>query len=183
MERRVPQPRMRAAVSTVFARVQDLVYVGLGVLLGLTAIVLLVRTGIALTQAVLRADVEFIVSLLDRTLLTLMIVELLYTVQVSFGEHVLRPEPFILVALIAAVRRILVISAELGAETKPEDLVFKEVMLELGILTVLIVALVGSLVVLRRHAIDEDIAPAAHRAGKPEGENAEDETGGADRKR
>jgi hypothetical protein len=36
----------------------------------------------------------------------------LYTVHVSFREHVLTAPPFLLVALIAAVRRILVLTAE-----------------------------------------------------------------------
>ena len=35
-----------------------------------------------------------IVALLDRVLLILLVVELLYTVQVSFREHALMPEPF-----------------------------------------------------------------------------------------
>jgi len=33
-----------------------------------------------------------------------MIVEILYTVQVSFREHALVPEPFLIVGLIVAVR-------------------------------------------------------------------------------
>jgi hypothetical protein len=79
-----------------------------------------------------------------------MVIELLYTVQVSFREHALLPEPFLLVALIAAVRRILVITAEFGAQAKPEDTMFRQVMSELALLTVLIVVLVVSLVLLRR---------------------------------
>jgi uncharacterized membrane protein (DUF373 family) len=53
-----------------------------------------------------------VVDLLDRILLILMIAEILYTVQVSFREHTLSPEPFLIVGLIAATRRILVITAE-----------------------------------------------------------------------
>jgi hypothetical protein len=157
----------RTLVSTAFARVQDVVYVGLGVLLAVTAVTLLVHGGIDLVGAVVEGDVRLVVSLLDRTLLTLMIVELLYTVQVSFSEHTLRPEPFILIALIAAVRRILVITAEIGGETRPEHLVFNEVMMELALLTVLTIVLVGSLVVLSRNAsATKEIAPAAHKAGE-----------------
>jgi uncharacterized membrane protein (DUF373 family) len=159
----------RGVVSTVFARVQDVAYVGLGVLLAFTAVALLIHGGIDLMGALVKGDVKVVVSLLDRTLLTLMIVELLYTVQVSFGEHTLRPEPFILVALIAVVRRILVITAEIGAETRPEVLVFEEAMLELGLLTALTIVLVASIVILGRKAkVSEEIAPAAHRAGQDE---------------
>jgi uncharacterized membrane protein (DUF373 family) len=138
-------------VTTAFARVQDVVYVALGALLALTAGALLVRGGVDLFHA-FRAgvDVRTVVVLLDRILLALMVVELLYTLQVSFREHALVPEPFLLLALIASVRRILVITAEFGAQAHPEDSTFRQVMWELTLLTVLIVVLVASVVVLRR---------------------------------
>ena len=79
----------------------------------------------------------------------LLIVELLYTVHVSFREHVLTAPPFLLVALIAAVRRILVLTAEAKtvAETRPEA--FREHVLELGLLTVMALSLVICLYLLR----------------------------------
>jgi uncharacterized membrane protein (DUF373 family) len=143
--------RARKVVSTAFAWLQDLVYIGLGALLSVSAVALLVQGGMDLFRAVAHGvDVATVVKLLDRILLALMVIELLYTVQVSFREHTLVPEPFILVALIAAVRRILVITAEFGAQTKPEETMFRQVMSELALLTVLIVVLVVSLVLLRR---------------------------------
>jgi uncharacterized membrane protein (DUF373 family) len=141
----------RSVVSILFTRAQDLVYVALGVLLALSAIALVVHGGIDLVRAVLQGvDAGAIVTLLDRILLALMVVELLYTVQVSFKEHALVPEPFLLVALIATVRRILVITAEFGAQTRPADQLFRQVMWELSLLTVLIVVLVASVVILRK---------------------------------
>lgn len=143
----------RSVVSIVFTRAQDLVYVALGVLLALSAIALVVHGGIDFVRAVLQGvDAGAIVTLLDRILLALMVVELLYTVQVSFKEHALVPEPFLLVALIATVRRILVITAEFGAQTRPADQLFRQVMWELSLLTVLILVLVASVVVLRKRA-------------------------------
>lgn len=90
-------------------------------------------------------------SVLDQLLLVLMIIEILYTVQVSFREHVLVPEPFVLVALIAAVRRILVITAEFGSlmDQRGEGAV-RYAMIELGLLTVMAGVLVGCLVGLRK---------------------------------
>jgi Phosphate-starvation-inducible E family len=49
-----------------------------------------------------------------------MVVELLYTVQVSFREHTIVPEPFLIVGLVAVIRRILVITAE-TTETSSQD--------------------------------------------------------------
>jgi len=152
-DRDVSATRVRKLVSRTFGLLQDVVYVALGALLAVSAAAVLVHGGIDLVRAVTTGvDVRAIVVLLDRILLALMIVELLYTVQVSFREHTLVPEPFVLVALIATVRRILVITAEFGAQTDLDASRFRLVMAELALLTVLIVVLVGSLVTLRRSA-------------------------------
>jgi uncharacterized membrane protein (DUF373 family) len=146
--------RVRWTVSHAFARVQDVVYVALGVLLSVSAIALVAYGGFDLARAVREgSDVRATVTLLDRILLALMIVELLYTVQVSLREHTLVPEPFLLVALIAAVRRILVITAEFGAQSRPDQVLFGQVLWELALLTVLIVVLVASLVILRNRPV------------------------------
>lgn len=142
----------RKVVSTGFSAVQDLVYVALGVLLAVAAVLLLVQAGAAIAAAISARDVRAVVAVLDRVLLALMIAELLYTVQVSFREHALMPAPFLLVALIAAVRRILVVTAEFSAQDRLKDDVFRQVMWELMLLTALIVVLVGALVVLQRNA-------------------------------
>lgn len=79
--------------------------------------------------------------------------ELLYTVQVSLREHNLLPEPFLLVGLIAAIRRVLVLTAEF-AEVKDETgPVFNHLIIELAVLTFLIVAIVISLVLLRKRGV------------------------------
>jgi uncharacterized membrane protein (DUF373 family) len=145
----------REWVAGVFTRVEDVVYVGLGALLAGTAVVLLgfgvvefVRHGIAGSLP------EMTVPLLDRILLILMIVEILYTVQVSFREHQLVPEPFLIVGLIAAIRRVLVLTAEFSRLMEKGMEALRAAMIELGILTVMIVALVLSLVLLRRRHAD-----------------------------
>jgi uncharacterized membrane protein (DUF373 family) len=83
--------------------------------------------------------------LLDRVLLIIIFVEVLYTVHVSFRQHLLQPGPFLVVGLIAVTRRILVLTAELPKMVKENETVFQNAMIELALLTVLIVALVVSL--------------------------------------
>jgi hypothetical protein len=146
---------LREWISRQFTRVEDVVYVGLGILLSLSAGVLLVAAAITFGRSLFAGPtLASTVDLLDRSLLVLMIVELLYTVQVSFREHALIPEPFLIVGLIAATRRILVLTAEFaGLVDKPES-TFRNAMLELGLLTVLILAMVVSLVLLRRRHAD-----------------------------
>lgn len=153
------EPRTREWVAGVFTRVEDVVYIGLGALLAGTALVLLgfgvvefVRHGLAGSLP------EMAVPLLDRILLILMIVEILYTVQVSFREHQLVPEPFLIVGLIAAIRRVLVLTAEFSRLMDKGAEAVRVAMVELGILTVMVVALVLSLVLLRRRHGDA-VAP------------------------
>jgi hypothetical protein len=79
-----------------------------------------------------------------------MVVEILYTVQVSFRAHALVPEPFLIVGLIAVVRRILVVTAAVSAlMEKGQAVHFQEAMIELAILTLMVVALVISLRLLQ----------------------------------
>jgi uncharacterized membrane protein (DUF373 family) len=145
---------LREWISTGFMRVEDVAYIGLGLILAVSALVLLVTVGISLGQTLLEANLsDKIVALLDQILLILMIVEILYTVQVSFREHTLVAEPFLIVGLIAAVRRVLILTAEFS---KPEQIVedaFRNAMFELGLLTVLILALVFSLFLIKRQHI------------------------------
>jgi uncharacterized membrane protein (DUF373 family) len=144
-------PGLREWISRQFTRVEDVVYVGLGILLAASAATLMVVAAVGFGRSLFSGSFPAgAIDLLDRILLVLMIVELLYTVQVSFREHTLVPEPFLIVGLIAATRRILVLTAEFtGIVDKPEA-AFRNAMLELGLLTVLVVAMVVSLVLLRK---------------------------------
>jgi hypothetical protein len=87
-----------------------------------------------------------------------MIVEIMYTVQVSFREHALVPEPFLIVGLVAATRRILVVTAEFADLTDKGPEVFRNAMTELGLLTVMVLVLVASLLLLKRRPVQADRA-------------------------
>src|SRR6185295_13095213 len=127
---------------------------GLGVLLAGSAVTLLISGGISFVQSLwARSLTTNIVPLLDRLLLILLVVELLYTVQVSFREHGIIPEPFLIVGLIAAIRRVLVLTAEFAEVKDLPDPAFQHVIIELAVLTFLIVALVISLVLLRKRGV------------------------------
>jgi hypothetical protein len=143
----------RGIVARAFTVVEDIVYVGLGALLAVSALLLLVTGAMAFAREISTGVIApAVVGVLDRLLLTLMIVELLYTVQVSFREHAVVPEPFLIVALVAAVRRILVLTAEFGDLKTVAPEVFRTSMIELSVLTLMTVAFVASLLMLRhRH--------------------------------
>jgi uncharacterized membrane protein (DUF373 family) len=142
---------VREWISIGFTRIEDIVYVGLGLLLAAGALFLLAKIIPQFFELLVGDDLKRgIVNLLDQVLLIMMIVEILSTVQVSFREHTLKPEPFLIVGLIAAIRRILVLTAEFS---KPEEFVeeaFRNAMFELGLLTLLILAFGISLYLLSK---------------------------------
>jgi uncharacterized membrane protein (DUF373 family) len=142
---------LRLFIVRALNLVEDAVYVGLGILLTVTALGL---TSVAFknlfSALVTRGLPAQVVGILDQILLILLIIELLYTVQVSFREHGLLAEPFLVVALIATIRRVLILTAEVSK--LPEQTVFLHTMLELGLLTVMILVLVGSLIMLQKQS-------------------------------
>ena len=143
----------REWIARAFSRVEDVVYVALGLLLAASAIALLVSAGVTFARTVAAGQIAgSLVAILDQLLLVLMIVEILYTVQISFREHALMAEPFLVVGLIAGIRRVLVITAELSKVAQGDPAAFRNAMLELGLLTVLILALVGALGIMRHRA-------------------------------
>jgi uncharacterized membrane protein (DUF373 family) len=134
----IPQTRTRQWIGRAFSAVEDVVYIGLGILLTGVAIALLCTTVVSFGQCVLAHTLAAdIITLLDHILLILLVVELLYTVQVSFREHAVIPEPFLLVGLIAAIRRVLVLTAELGHVGMNAEPTAQYFMMELGVLYVL----------------------------------------------
>src|SRR5713101_2701232 len=109
------KPQLRTWIARTFTAVEDIVYGGLGLLLAAAAIVLLIGSVITFAKNIAPDTLSTnLIALLDRILQILLVVELLYTVQVSFREHTIAPEPFLLVGIIAAIRRVLVITAEFG---------------------------------------------------------------------
>ena len=158
-----PAGALRLWIGHGFTVAEDIVYVSLALLLTVSAGALVVGGAGALVQS-LRSGTSpvDIVVVLDRILLVLMVVELLYTVKVSFQEHALVPEPFLVVGLIAATRRILIVTAQLAVsvEKTSDETAFRHAMFELGLLTVMVVALVASLLMLRKRSA---VAPAASR--------------------
>jgi hypothetical protein len=89
----------------------------------------------------------WIVEIISKSLLLLMIVEILYTVRVSVKNMMLSAEPFLIVALIAGVRRILLLSVETAYF--PEK--FSLHMVEMGVMGFLLLIFVVAIVLLRKN--------------------------------
>ncbi|HEX9501488.1 MAG TPA: phosphate-starvation-inducible PsiE family protein [Thermoanaerobaculia bacterium] len=148
------KPISREWIAGALSAVEDIVYAGLGLLLAASAIALMIHGAYTVFQDLANGALpQNITVLLDRILLVLLVVELLYTIQVSIRERALVPEPFLLVGVIAAIRRVLVLTAEFShAPTASRD-AFERSMIELAVLTLLVLVLVVLLILLRKTPI------------------------------
>lgn len=149
--------RLGAAAGQAFLGVEVVAYVILGLMLAVAVMVGVGGAAMSLWAAVLaRGDAAILVLAVDRLLFVLMVVEVLHTVRVSFRSGRLVCEPFLIVGLIASIRRVLVITLEssqvgqLGKWNPEAQALLDSTMLELGVLGLLILVMVISIILLRR---------------------------------
>ena len=143
--------------GTVFLHIEHTAYVLLGALLAGAAAVSLVKAAMALFSGM--ADfggTGEIVGLIDQLLFVFMLIEILHTVRASLRSGGLSCEPFLVVGLIASIRRVLVITLETSQAPKqkgwtPETMSqLHYSMIELGVMGGLILAMVVSIYLLHR---------------------------------
>lgn len=146
----------------IFRYVENVVYAALGGLLCVTALLALGSAGVEVWQALRDwSTSDAIFAVIERLLLVFMLIEILHTIRTSMHERTLKCEPFLIVALIATVRRVLVITLQSAEVTRdnawnPEqEAVFRATMLELVVLGVLILVMVFSIYLLRRSRLRE----------------------------
>jgi len=140
-------------------KLEKAIYIIAGILLVVAAFAMLGKAVVALWSSFSHSTArELALKLLDDLLLVLMLVEILHTIRVSLRTHVIKTEPFLAVGLIAAVRRILIITVEAAHIADLSDIVFERTMIEIGILTFLILILVISIYLVRKMA-PESINP------------------------
>jgi uncharacterized membrane protein (DUF373 family) len=157
----LPKRETHLWVIRFFTYVEDVVYIGLGLLLAGIVLALLVKGFVSFGKSVSDGSLKnSITSLLDQLLLILLIVELLYTVQVSFRAHTLSPGPFLLIGLISAIRRVLVLTALMGEFHEKDAAVPTSLVLELAVLAALILALAASLLLIKKESAPRGAIPS-----------------------
>ena len=151
------ETRIRTQVHSFWRSVETGIYISVACIFALTAILALVGCGPLLLQELRDWNSEnAVLRMIDRLLLILMVVEILHTVRISIRSHVLVAEPFLIVGLIAAIRRILVIALEAANLSRPEvwhqggKAIFLASTAELGLLGFLVLIFVGAICLLRR---------------------------------
>jgi len=156
--------RMLRAVSTSFLNLEHALYAALGGLLAMVAIAALCHAGIDAAQGIMGwTSAGAIFAVIDQLLFVLMLVEILHTVRVSLRSGGLNAEPFLIVGLIASIRRVLVITLESSSAAKEHlggdpATAFRDSMTELIVLSVLILVMVVSIFMMRRSTAWREVA-------------------------
>jgi hypothetical protein len=154
------EDKLRRHFDYYLGKTEVLIYSILAVLLAVTALVTIATAGeilwIGLRHWTVAAQT---LRVLNQLLIVLMLVEILHTVRISIRSHVLVTEPFLVVGLIASIRRILVITLEAATlskegawTTEGASGIFHSSMIELGLLGLLVLVLVVSITLMRRYA-------------------------------
>lgn len=146
-------------LNRFYERIERLFYTSL-------VIIFLIVTALTIFSAVTKL-VEFFLlpntnivyvtlEIADKLLLSLMFIEITHTIKAHLAEQkfLYCLEPFLLVAIIASIRRILIISLEIShAGELPKALSFNQYMIELAILGIMVVVFILSIVFIRKSGI------------------------------
>ena len=147
-------------VNDYLRKAELVIYHVVAVLLSLSAGAAIAYAAVTLWKGVAQWNIAVeTLRVLDQLLVVLMLVEILHTIRISIRSHILfAAEPFLVVGLIASIRRVLIISLELtnltrgGKWSTDGASIFHASMIELGLLVILIPVLVFSITLLRSKA-------------------------------
>jgi uncharacterized membrane protein (DUF373 family) len=144
-------------VPRLFGQIERAIAIGIGVLLSLAAVLALSGAVTLVWDGVVQwPQIRSLFAIVDRLLFVLMLVEILHTVRASIQSQELASEPFLIVGIIATIRRILVVTLETSDQpghaqasvgSAPS---FDHAMVELGVLGVLTLVLAIAIYLSRR---------------------------------
>ena len=127
---------------------EDVVYLGIAVLLFLGAITLLVVAADQLLDVFDDFGSDVVVEVLDTLLLVFIVVELLSATRTTLAERELVAEPFLIVGIIASIKEIVVLSVK-AAESIGTGDEFRDQLWQIGVLAVVVALLGGTAWLLR----------------------------------
>jgi uncharacterized membrane protein (DUF373 family) len=128
---------------------ENVVYGGIAAFLVGTALVCLALAGKTAWGLVTDFSEQPVLDLLDILLLVFIVVELLFAVRSTVEKRELLAEPFLLVGIIASIKEIVVLSVE-SAKEVGNGAEFRDRIVEIGVLGVLVLLLGVTSLLLRR---------------------------------
>ena len=148
------RPRGVAGVIWALEHTQDLVSIFVGVLLAALTVVVLILGVVDFFHDAFHGSVETAaITLLNRVLLVLILVEIMHTVVLSLRAHHLVAQPLLAVGLVAVIRKILfVLSSEEPVSSAT-----------LALLIAMIAVFVAALIAVSRYD-KTDVLPAQREA-------------------
>jgi len=138
----------RSRLAALIRLCERVVYYGVALALIVTLGMLFYATTVTVLDVIQAGVLPTSLLVLDQILLIFIFAELLSTVGVIVREEEVVAEPFLLIGLIAVVRRVLTITAEIDQSLGTPE--FESLVFELAVLTALIIALSGALYFIRR---------------------------------
>jgi uncharacterized membrane protein (DUF373 family) len=137
------EPERKPPLVTLLNYSEKAIYYGAALALLVTVGMLFVSVVASLLEVLEAGPLETALTILDRVLLIFIFVELLNTIEIFVRENEIVAGPFLLVGLIAVVRRILLLTAEAEQTIGTQE--FRNLIIELGVLTVLVISLAAAL--------------------------------------
>jgi uncharacterized membrane protein (DUF373 family) len=157
------ESRLHRLTYDGLAGLEDALYIIVALVLIAAAVLVVVGTVSALVAAIRHGlgAVNTGILLLDRTLLLLIVAELMHSLRFVVLRQRIVVEPFLFVGLIAVVRRVLILTAELERQNFSGRALTNQ-LLQLGLLGFLALSLAISIFLVRRSGrTDYDPARAA----------------------
>jgi hypothetical protein len=143
--------------TDLFLHIELVVYVALGALLSVTALLTLASAALLLLEGIRDwSSTSAIFLIVDRLMFVLMLIEILHTVRGSVRSGAITPEPFLIIGLIASIRNVIVITLKSsgitaeGVGSVEGEMLFRSSIVELAVLGALILIFVISIYLLRR---------------------------------
>jgi uncharacterized membrane protein (DUF373 family) len=160
---RPAETRFQLLSSETLAHVEMVLYAALGLILSLAALFALFSAGQALWHGLsTETSSKTVVEVIYRLLVVLVLVEILHTVRISIRSHTLVTEPFLVVGLIASIRRMLVITLDAANLTSAANWAndgqakLRASMVELALLAGTVIVLVVSIYILRKSGSSQE---------------------------
>lgn len=151
----MPEKYNESLATRILDGTESLVLTVTAIALIALAVLLLGSSIISLFNAAVTGQIrDLAIDILGSILLVMMTMEIVYTVTLSLKTHSLKAEPFLIVGIIAAIRRMLLITAQSTQMSNPE--IIHETLLELALLAIIILAMAGAVFILRQKQEKEE---------------------------
>lgn len=142
------KPNKQFRLASVVELAERAAYYGAAAFLILTMALVFVSAVMSIVEIPELGLLQAALEILDKVLLIFIFTELLGTINTIVREREVIAEPFLLIGLIAVVRRILAVTASIEQSLGSPE--FNQLLTELGVLTALVISLAIALYFTRR---------------------------------